>query len=214
MASSKSRFILCSPGKFSRSAPQSLWLRPEEVASGVFLLSQWAAGEHQLWRSGLRQVTYFISSICFTVVCVLMFWRGRTEVCVSVSAWWTTRWCQCRRPAETGQISSVSSRKSWATARKSKTRCSHGNTHLPVLHLSYSRMTCCCIDLSLVASIAQNREVLVCVSLCCSDCESGEVLTLLCQGKIQARICPHSLWHTGTLYTLCVALCLLRLRQA
>lgn len=33
--------------------------------------------------------------------------------------------------------------------------------------------------------------------LCSSDCESREVLTLLCQGKMWAQICTHSVWHTG-----------------
>lgn len=39
------------------------------------------------------------------------------------------------------------------------------------------------------------------VCLCFSDCESREVLTLLCQGKTWAQIYAYSVWHTGTLYT-------------
>lgn len=58
-----------------------------------------------------------------------------------------------------------------------------------------------------------------CVCLCSSDCESREVLTLLCQGKIFAEIYYHCLTHCGQSLTffdtlgssfssdLCVFLC-------
>lgn len=53
-------------------------------------------------------------------------------VCVFVVVWLISQSHQCQRPVETVASSSASDRKSSATARKSKTHCSHGNNHLSV----------------------------------------------------------------------------------
>lgn len=114
--------------------------------------------------------------------------------------------------------SSASNRKSSATAKKSKTRCSRGK-----LHPSVRRHTCLTTAFFLVNTrkhqhYPDQAVVANCVCLCSSDCESREVLTLLCQGKMFAEIYYHCPTHCGPSLTffhmlmffscdLCVFLC-------
>lgn len=104
--------------------------------------------------------------------------------------------------------SSVSDKTSSPMARKSKTRCSHGKNNClfdaacvaqqsPLSSLSFSSLF-----FNLSTQLTERKYgcfLVLCqavvtnsVCLCSSDCESREVLTLLCQGKMWAQICTHS----------------------
>lgn len=100
----------------------------------------------------------------------------------------------------------ASDRKSSATARKSKTRCSRGEptpTRLspPVCpHLaapaipvpsSFTSLLGCHPEPSTLSSFGCQALVANRVCLCSSDCESREVLTLLCQGETFTNVCGH-----------------------
>lgn len=136
-----------------------------------------------------------------------MLWLG-TEVCVCLSVLWITQLLQCRRPVGMVASSFASNRKSSAMARKSKTRCSPGKLH-PSVPTCLTAATALPLTLSFTSLLGWHTEtsrllavVANCVCLCSSDCESREVLTLLCQGKMFTEIYYHRPPHCGHSLTL------------
>lgn len=103
----------------------------------------------------------------------------------------------------------ASDRKSSATARKSKTRCSRGKPTPPPVcpHLAAPAVPVPSSFTSLLGCHPEKHphsprldarlSLLTCVCLCFSDCESREVLTLLCQGETLTDVSYHCPTHCG-----------------